>query len=230
MKLMQHLKIFQANMKLQRFNQFINENQDNDDLKQLGDLGLYTPPAEIVYEILIAETGLEEHLELEGDSIRFRYDWSIDAEGQFSFDKHDIRKLGIERDFFGMIDIVLDFDKMMITVDSDVNQKDLDFNDDYSNEGPMSDYVTVLDDYYGKESTGPVSTQEIADDIVMMFHVWDHQEDPFGIWAEINEIIENEISDRLEKFNEEEDNDEDNDDDEDDDGNDNDNEDDDDEN
>ncbi|CAB4219005.1 hypothetical protein UFOVP1604_88 [uncultured Caudovirales phage] len=207
-------------MKLQRFNQFITENQDDDDLKQLADLGLYIPPAEIVYQKLVQETGLEDFMTLEGDSIRFRYDWSIDAEGQFNFDKHDIRRLGIERDFFGLIDIVLDFDKMMITADSDVNQKDLDFNDSCSEEGPMSDYVTVLDDYYGKESTGPVSTQELADDIVMMFQVWDHQEDPFGIWASINEIIENEISDRLEKFNEEEDDDDDNDDEDDDDDND----------
>jgi hypothetical protein len=202
---MQLLKIFQANMKLQRFNQFINENDQADKLERLKRLGLVSNTAKDVYEILIAETGLEDFMTLEGDSIRFRYDWSIDAEGQFNFDKHDIRKLGIERDFFGLIDIVLDFDKMMITVDSDVNQKDLDFNDGFSNEGPMSDYVTVLDDYYGKESTGPASTQEIADDLVMMFQVWDHQEDPFGIWAEINEIIEEEIKNRLERDNDDSD-------------------------
>ncbi len=192
-------------MKLQRFNQFINENDQADKLERLKRLGLVSNTAKDVYEILIAETGLEDFMTLEGDSIRFRYDWSIDAEGQFNFDKHDIRKLGIERDFFGLIDIVLDFDKMMITVDSDVNQKDLDFNDGFSNEGPMSDYVTVLDDYYGKESTGPASTQEIADDLVMMFQVWDHQEDPFGIWAEINEIIEEEIKNRLERDNDDSD-------------------------
>jgi len=188
-------------MKVLRFNQFITENQDNDDLKQLADLGLYTPPAEIVYKKLVEETGLADYMKLEGNSILFSYDWDINAEDSFDFDAHDIRKLGIDRDFFGLIDIVLDFDKMMITVESDINQKDLNFNDVYSNEGPMSDYLTARNDYSGKDSTISVSTEEIADELVMMFHIWDHQEDPFGIWGNINEIIEEEINTRLERAN-----------------------------
>jgi len=206
---MQLLKIFQVNMKLLKFSQFINENNDSDLINQMSDYGLVRNTAEDVYDILIAETGLGEHMELEGDSIRFTYDWNIDIADSGSFGKYDIRKLGIERDFFGMIDIVLDFDKMMIIVDSDINQKDLNFNDSYSHEGPMSDYLNSLNTYAGKELTSPASTQELADDLVMMFHVWDHQEDPFGIWENINSIIEDELGNRLARSNEEDDEDDD---------------------
>ena len=204
-------------MKALSFNQFINENQDNDDLKQLADLGLYTPIAEIVYQTLIEKTDLAAFMTLEGDSILFKYDWIMepaDSLAVMGFDEEEsrniIRKLGMGpnartkfNDFFGLIDIVLDFNKMTISVHSDINQRPLNFKDDYSHEGPMSNYVTVLDDYYGKASTGPTSAQEIANELVRMFLVWSYQEDPFGIWININTIIEKEIKNRLERANHE---------------------------
>jgi len=210
-------------MKVLRFNQFINENQDNDDLKQLADLGLYTPIAEIVYQTLIEKTELGDFMTLEGDSILFKYDWIMepaDSLAVMGFDEAEsrniIRKLGmgptdddyraapIHNDFFGLIDIVLDFNKMTISVHSDINQRPLNFEDEYSHEGPMSNYVTVLDDYYGKASTGrPAGPKEIADELVRMFLVWSYQEDPFGIWININTIIEKEIKNRLERANHE---------------------------
>jgi len=199
-------------MKALSFNQFINENQDNDDLKQLADLGLYTPIAEIVYQTLIEKTDLADFMTLEGDSILFRYDWIMepaDSLAVMGFDEAEsrdiIRKLGMgPNDFFGLIDIVLDFNKMTISVHSDINQRPLNFEDEYSHEGPMSNYVTVLDDYYGKASTGrPAGPKEIADELVRMFLVWSYQEDPFGIWININTIIEKEIKNRLERANHE---------------------------
>ena len=183
-------------MKLQKFSQFISENHEAN-MDRLRQLGILAPVAPVIYQRLVDETDVDGYIEVNENLIIFNIDWQLDAD-TFGHSWQELNKIDInDYDFSGIIQIVLDFDKMEIRTWSTIEQPEIEFEEDYSDSGPMFSYIKGLNDYYGKDSTKPTTTAELGDQLVKMFLVWNWQEDPFRIWHNIRHIIEVDLNKRF---------------------------------
>ena len=90
-------------MKLLKFSQFINENDDSDLINQMSDYGLVSNTAQDVYDILTDE--VDGYFELEENTITFNTEWIM------SPDAVDLENY-TKSDFGGALEVILDFDKM----------------------------------------------------------------------------------------------------------------------
>lgn len=166
-------------MKLLKFSQFINENDDSDLINQMSDYGLVSNTAQDVYDILTDE--VDGYFELEENTIIFNTEWIM------SPDAVDLEKY-TESDFGGGLEVMLDFDKMEMAVWISI-QHEQDLDEEYYHTGPISEYLKVLPNYYGKDPIEPKNTKELANQLVQMFLKWDWDDDPFQIWENVRRII-----------------------------------------
>lgn len=204
--------------------QSLRESTEEDDLVSLG---LGTNMAQSVYDKVMSHPGvghthLEDYLfEPENTNVlRFAMDWlhNLDELEHIGVDGKEHRRrnqgITIEDPFGGEIIIDMDFDNKVFLVSVTIEQNEMRFFAENDYEIQMNDLLSVDDNS---------TAEDYANELISTFELFDHMEDPFGVWYEIEEAekeaIEQHKNENAQMDDEDDDDEDDDDDDEDDDVN-----------
>mgnify|MGYP003341588496 CR=1 FL=1 len=171
-------------MKLPNFKKFLIENLSDEDAAELGAMGFSNINANEIAELIDIH---DFRIKAEGSKLLIVGDLSMPEDDFYLLQGIDMSELDLERDFWGEIQITLDFDNSTVTGSGLISQKDMDLWEEFD----LDDID--WNDIFQNGDPSSMSSQEIAQEIESFLEVVHGYEDSSGYYDKIRELISDKV-------------------------------------